>query len=87
MGIMLTVSSVDADRKNLIPGPKMQDYVTHSESRNQSMSMLLASLPPSPLEDAMGPDLCDSGSGFVLQLKSPGFFEQVVSITASNRCM
>ena len=90
VGIMLTVSSTDADRKKKIPtpGPEMQDYITQSKSRNQSVRrILLVSLSPSPTEDAMGPDPCFRGIGFVLQLKGPGFFEQEASIAESNSCM
>lgn len=49
--------------------------------------MLLVFLPPGPMEDAMGPDPCYTGSEFVLQLKSPGLFEQVASTVASSSCM
>lgn len=49
--------------------------------------MLLVFLPPGPMEDAMGPDPCYTGSEFVLQLKSPGLFEKVASTVASSSCM
>lgn len=54
VGIMLTVSFVDADRKDPTSGPELKDYITHCRSSNQSLSIVLSVfLPPSPMEDAM----------------------------------